>query len=552
MGMNTDLPRRRLLLGTGMAGLGLAAAPLLAGCGPERTPGGRSSGNGSTDSGAVRLPTYVPYTGVTPDAPATDTGASPYFAKFPAQPASVATDKPLAGGTVDVLTIMNSTPIEMTKNPWWQALNTALGGTITLGGAPIGDYVQKFQALVAGNDLPDVAAILPGSIPQLGGLLKAKFADLSPYLSGDAAKDYPALANIPSVAWRGCVYNGAIQTVPIQRLSLYRCYLTRTDLAEKAGVDPQPKNGEELMAMLTALADPAEKRFATASIWGLLDLFLEMHGAPNGWSVKDGTFTKDYESEAFTAALESAQKAWKAGIIHPNAFDSNISLQIQEMYNNGTIAFFPTPATFVSNAAGPLATDPKATSVALQVNAWDGNGPAGRWLNNGAPYQAAVAQADPDRIKEVLRVINFLASPFGTKEYLLVQNGIEGTDYTVDAKGGFTQTDQGKANKPGGLAYAGAPAIVHFAAAYPDIAKAQYDAEVLAMKTAVPIPTVGLESKTDESKGAALTREMKDLQSDIIQGRKDLSAWAEGVKSWQSKGGDTIRGEYEEALAAQG
>jgi len=43
---------------------------------------------------------------------------------------------------------------------------------------------------------------------------------------------------------------------------------------------------------------------------------------------------------------------------------------------------------------------------------------------------------------------------------------------------------------------------------------------------------------------------MANLQLDIVAGRKPVSAWDAGVKSWQSGGGDKIRSEYEAAYAA--
>ena len=50
-------------------------------------------------------------------------------------------------------------------------------------------------------------------VPQF---LEQQGADLTPYLSGDAIKDYPALANIPTRAWKnsGSVYNGKVIMVP--------------------------------------------------------------------------------------------------------------------------------------------------------------------------------------------------------------------------------------------------------------------------------------------------------------------------------------------------
>jgi hypothetical protein len=70
------------------------------------------------------------------------------------------------------------------------------------------DYITKLATVMAGNDLPDIMMI-PGVTAQNPGIayvtqfLEAKAADLTPCLAGDAAKDYPNLAALPSFAWKG-------------------------------------------------------------------------------------------------------------------------------------------------------------------------------------------------------------------------------------------------------------------------------------------------------------------------------------------------------------
>jgi len=49
--------------------------------------------------------------------------------------------------------------------------------------------------------------------------------------------------------------------------------------------------------------------------------------------------------------------------------------------------------------------------------------------------------------------------------------------------------------------------------------------------------------------GVTLKEALDDLQADIIQGRKKLTDWDSGVKTWRDKGGDTIRAEYEKSYA---
>src|SRR5437660_5380656 len=52
-------------------------------------------------------------------------------------------------------------------------------------------------------------------------------------------------------------------------------------------------------------------------------------------------------------------------------------------------------------------------------------------------------KASPDRIKELLRIMNFLAAPFGSQEDLLLSYGIQGQDYSLDPKGNPVPTSEG-------------------------------------------------------------------------------------------------------------
>jgi putative aldouronate transport system substrate-binding protein len=44
----------------------------------------------------------------------------------------------------------------------------------------------------------------------------------------------------------------------------------------------------------------------------------------------------------------------------------------------------------------------------------------------------AMKKTSPDRVEELLRIHDWIASPFGTEEYLFVEYGSEGRDYRLD------------------------------------------------------------------------------------------------------------------------
>lgn len=496
--------------------------------------------------GDVVLPDYIPYTALKPDAPAVENGTSPYFAKYPSAPPSFGPALAKTSETVAAMTIMNAIPPKPESNPWWRAINDLLGVNFTMTGAVAGQYLSKFQTTVAGGDLPDLMTVFPTDTPAIPGLLKAKFQDLGEYLAGDAIKAYAGLANIPSYAWRSTVFNGTISLIPLHRHSVIRIYIVRADILRKTGLDSQPSSGEEFMEMLRALTNKSQNQWATASIRGLRDMALGMTGTPNIWRVVDGKFTSYYGTDEFKEGLDVVSRIWKEGLVHPDAFTPNISTQLTGLYSSGRCPFLPATAGWAQLATAARADNPNAETTWLNAPKWDGGGLANNWLNAGSPYYVGLKKASPTRIRRLLEVVNMLAAPWGTAENILIKNGVKGHDYTVKGDGSYEITDRGKAENMMPIQYSGAPALVHYASD-PEIGRAEYEAEKSAMDRPEPHPTVGLDSPTDQSKGASLNAMMRAMEDDIIQGRKPLSEWDHAYQNWLSTGGQQIQAEYEKS-----
>ncbi len=108
----------------------------------------------------------------------------------------------------------------------------------------------------------------------------------------------------------------------------------------------------------------------------------------------------------------------------------------------------------------------------------------------------------PERAKVLLRVLDFLAAPFGSQEYESLVYGVRGTDFNYDDQGNPRYTDKGLF----------APSLGH--------------------------------------KGVAALQTLGDGLSDIVTGRRAFSEFDQLVKDWHSNGGDQLKTEYEQAYAA--
>ncbi|MDE3075892.1 MAG: hypothetical protein KGJ86_10730, partial [Chloroflexota bacterium] len=192
----------------GAAGLSL----LLDACGgaaPSSAPGSTAAGGApATQAGkAAAFPTYIPFTGgPKPDYHSSDPRITDGFENYPKSPFKAWTkDPPGTGKNVSVFIAAHyPPPTPFANNPTWHEVNKRLNANVQMNIVAPADYRVKLATLMAGNDLPDIIHLFFGiqAAPALPDFIKAQCADLTPYLSGDAIKEYPFLASIPTYAWK--------------------------------------------------------------------------------------------------------------------------------------------------------------------------------------------------------------------------------------------------------------------------------------------------------------------------------------------------------------
>lgn len=536
-----QVSRRRFLHTAGGAAAVAALAPTVAACNHA------AQRNSTERNEKVALPTYQRFSGATPDLAPTDSGVQPGFLRYPANPQTCTNGKPGNGGTVSaMMAIYSAAPPGPSKNKYWARLNEALGVDLKLEMVLSGNMQEKLAVTVAGDDIPNVVQLV-GNVPNTPQLLDAKFAPITEYVSGDAVKDYPLLANLTQEQWKTTVYNGEIYGLPIPRERAGNIMYRRDDIFRKLGVDPDPKSYSEFVEVCKQLSDEKSHRWAIGNWGGLIAFIQEMLGAPNGWQEKAGKFTSAYEVDSFKQALSDATKLVKAGCVHPDSFEDNAPLK--DWLGGGT-----TPMNFDNYTAwtGYIASY-KPQSPEMDLNGmfppnYDGSSKAVIFRGNPSYSTAIFRKAKPARIKELLRIANYLASPFGTQEYIVRRWGVEGTDFTMK-NGNVTLTSRGTAEDINSIGYiADAPWAI-YEPGHPEETKKEHAYQLKAVPMTVPNPTIGLFSNAYSTKNAALSTLLTNAQTQILQGHKPVSSWDDTMKQWRAQGGETIRKEYEQGFA---
>jgi putative aldouronate transport system substrate-binding protein len=514
-------------------------------------------GGGGISSGKVQLPTFTPLSGLPqPDLPGTPDGlVMPGYIRYPSNLVRSVPTPPGKGGDVNALTVSLSTaPTPLEQNAAWQRVNSELNVNLKIPTISTVDYPTRLSTVLAGTDLPDIVAvsIFTTTLGNLADFLNSACADLTPYLSGDAAREYPNLANLPTSAWVPTVFNNRIMCVPIAAggvRSNAPILFARWAELDRAGI-ASLKSLDEFTAAARAVNNPSANRWALGAnkfaIW-----ISQVFGAPNNWREANGKFTKDLETPEFAEAVAYHRQLWDEGLFHPDSPALTGSPAGVQFYAGKYVfSAYASWSSYQTTWDRLLAADPNVKPRAVMPFSKDGNGRAPQFLGSGVTGIVALKKASAERIKELLGVLNYLAAPMGSSEQLLLQYGIEGAEFSRDANGNPVPIQQAVQDMAVPWKNVGSPPDFLYSGTSPDYVPVAHQTQTEHFAVNLADPTIGLYSPTDGSKGGILRQTFTDALNDVLFGKRPVAALDDLIRDWRTNGGDRIRSEYEQAFQA--
>jgi putative aldouronate transport system substrate-binding protein len=557
-----DLSRRGFLQ---LAGGAMGMSLLLEACSaPAPAPKPTAAPAGAT--GTNPLPTYMPPTGgPKPDFHSSDPRITDGFVGFPKEPVKSWTGgSPSSGGTLNVLVpAYYPVPTPRDQNATWKEVEKQLGATVNMTIVPNADYPARIQVVMAGSDLPDVIHVGGGSVASLIGdqFVNSQASDLTSYLAGDAARDYPNLAAIPGYAYRGSggIFSNKLYGIPIHRYLPAFWFFRNIDIWDaEIGANTVPKDAEDFKKILQQLNRPQENRFAIGNVgpasatgWGIVS-FLEMFGAPNLWSLDaSGKLVRDRETDQYKAAVSYMKDLLASGLYPPDVQTSGDSrgqflsgkfVVSNEAFGNGWNDMW---------RRGQQLNPQRRFTIVAPFSATAGAKPV-HFITGGTVAYNLIKKSSPDRIREILRIMNYLAAPFGTAEDLLLTYGLKDQDYSVDADGNPSPTPAGTTNS----SYVPWQYIAHrpyvwYQADLPGYAAAAFEVEQTLVNIGVPDPTRGYHSMTQSRKGVAADQAFHDGVTDILFNRRPFTDFDALVNDWRTAAGDAIRKDFLDEISAK-
>ena len=441
-------------------------------------------------------------------------------------------------------------------NPYYTAMNEAIGVDVTWQNQDGVTYDQKLGAVLAGSDIPDVVAVpgwnMMGRIPSA---INAKFADLGPYLSGDKVRDYPNLAAVPTEAWQRGIFGGQLRAVPMPA-----SYVTdiapmyRKDLFEEKGYSV-PKTPDEFLSWAKEATDAKSKVWACDDMkWASCNIFGVLSGSDKAlwWNMEDGKLINRIETERVPRSAGVDAQALRGRGGPPGR-----RCPARRAATPGTGSRPVSPWSTTANISGwwGKVSEQATQNPDFDIAAFDYFGPDGGdptlWAVQPANIFTFVSKkATEAQIKDFLALCNFCAAPYGTKEFMLTAYGVEGTDYD-DQEGPAGQDDPGRQRGQRRLRLHRQPRPVRRLPRLPRghqghgrvaAAHGRLHQEVLLLR-----PVRHRAQPLGQPR-----RRLRAAEDDVVRGRKKISDVQQAVSEWKSKGGDDLRDWYKKLLDDNG
>ncbi|MFF4713954.1 extracellular solute-binding protein [Streptomyces eurythermus] len=547
--------RRSFLASTAVAAAAVAGGlPLLTACGGGQE--GRKEGTTSGKAARKILPAYVASSVVAPDIPAKNGSAAGFTKAVALDRLRTSVPKKLgSGGELTIMAPLWGTPPD-NDNPYYKAMNEAIGVRTRWQNQDGNTYDEKLGAILASSDIPDAVVVpgwnLNGKIPSA---VNAKFADLGPYLSGDKVKDYPNLAAVPTDAWQRCIFGGQLRAIPLPGSYVPNIApFYRKDVFDKHGWQ-LPKSTDEFLAWAKEATDAKGGVWACSDMkWTAFNAFGVLNGGDKAlwWNLQGGKLINRIETEEYLEALEWARKLFAAGVVHPDDKAGKTTNPAGTRFTAGKLLVYNNDLSdWFGKISEQHAQNPDFDMAAMDIFTHDGGDPL---LWAGQPcniFTFVNKKASEQKIKDFLAIANFCAAPYGTKERLLAEYGVEGTDFTLDKKGVPTKTTKGVNEVLGAFDYTGKPAAYVAHPDFPEVTRGMIEWQQRMGAFTKKSSFYGL-TITEPGRWSNLADDFEQLEDDVVRGRKRIGDVQQAVSEWKKQGGDDLRDWYRKLLDTTG
>jgi putative aldouronate transport system substrate-binding protein len=285
----------------------------------------------------------------------------------------------------------------------------------------------------------------------------------------------------------------------------------------------------------------------------MIQMIFRCPGTKGGWRrAARGGLEYKYEVPEYRLALEFASELFRSGMVHPDLVASR-GADSKQLFCGGKIVAYEDGLGAWQGASSEQSTiTPGFDMQPIPLFSAMGGEPLA-WGSDGPIFYTFVKRGlGADRTREILRVLDWCAAPFGSYEYELNAFGVEGKHFTHAADGSPVPTDLGRQEIAGQFSFISgrAPAVLATADTPRYVADlfAYFDATIDHMEEDL-FRGIKVTLPSSYSKLVTVT---EDKLADVVRGRRPLGDLRAIVTEWRNAGGDETRAFLEKTLADNG
>jgi putative aldouronate transport system substrate-binding protein len=232
----------------------------------------------------------------------------------------------------------------------------------------------------------------------------------------------------------------------------------------------------------------------------------------------------------------------KSGFVHPNALGGDTNDGKQRFWSGQVlITSDGTGAWDAADATSGQAANKSYQRAGFDVFSSDGSTPTVFMEASSGMTSYLNKNLSPSQIEECLEIANYLAAPYGSYEYTLINYGVEGVDYTMTSAGpAYTKQGDNEANQAiyqqlvtpqSAVTNAGFPSVTQSYCAW------SADAVKKAVKPVFWNMNVTVPAQYTTASGMT---EVNDIITQVTYGTKTVSDFQTAMGNWKSSGGQQM------------
>lgn len=443
-------------------------------------------------------------------------------------------------------------------------LEELTGKDVNITWAPNASYEDKMNITLASSEIPQVMVVQGKSPGFVKNAEAGAFWDLT-----DKLDQYPNLKTTFPEVQNNASVNGKVYGVFRARGPMRAAVMFRQDWLDKLGLKA-PETTEDLYKVAKAFTEQDPDGNGQNDTWGITipkwgalgsnspyDIIEEWYGAGNRWTEKDGKLVPSFETEEFLEANRFVKKMVDEKLINPDFATFDGTKWNEPFFNGkgGIIVDVDSRVSVLINLFKQANPNDFQNKVGFVGNLKGPDGELHAHPTDGYSGFLAVPKTSVRTEAELKNVLEFLNTMNGKDAATLLNNGIEGVNFTVEDGKAATikpETPEGKAVSTDIKSYAQLGTNVTGNNFYPVKQASEYEQKVFDkrvdvmaqdLKSAVYNPAAAFVSPTYVAKGAQLDNIVADARIKYLAGQIDEQGLKDAIKLWKTSGGDKVQEE---------